>query len=336
MAYPRLASPSLCSHIRRCTPRLLSSRNCAVSSNIRRYSNNTTTTTPPLVTLDPTSHPNITYLTIRNPKTRNALSLPVLESLRDTLLAVNGLESIDDIPRDIDSVVRLVNNQSKSHPSTKVLIIRTEGPVFSSGHNLREILYNNQDQPNAQTKSDVESLFKTCSSVMLLLSQIPQITFTQVHGLATAAGCQLVASSDLAIASPNAAFAVPGINIGLFCSTPAIPLSKSIPHKKAMRMLTTGETISAKDAYEWGLISHLATQHESLQTETMSIAESIASKSAKVLAMGKFGYWKHARSHRDMVDNYAFAEQLMVRNLGEEDCIYGVESFLKKQTPKWN
>ncbi|XP_006261010.3 enoyl-CoA hydratase domain-containing protein 3, mitochondrial isoform X1 [Alligator mississippiensis] len=250
----------------------------------------------------PRQHGGIRNIILNNPKKRNALSLATLKSLRD------------DILHDADST------------DLRVIIISAEGPVFSSGHDLKE-LSSEQD-----TKHHAE-VFETCAEVMTLLQKLPVPVIAQVNGLATAAGCQLVASCDIAVASEKSRFATPGVNIGLFCSTPAVAVGRSLPRKVALEMLFTGEPISAQEALLHGLLSRVVPE-DKLEEETMKIARKICETSRSVVALGKATFYKQMA--QDLEAAYRMTSQVMVDNLALKDGQEGIEAFIQKRKPVWS
>ncbi|PWI57035.1 enoyl-CoA hydratase [Sulfoacidibacillus thermotolerans] len=242
----------------------------------------------------------IATITLNNPSKRNALSKSVLESLALDL---------HEIARD---------------QNIHVVILKAHGPVFSSGHDLREII--------SSPSEEVLSLFQTCGSVMTVMREIPQIVIAEVQGIATAAGCQLVAASDLAVASTDARFATPGVKIGLFCSTPAVHLTRNVGRKKAAEMLFTGEFISATEALEHGLVNRLA-DPDTLHSSTYELAQTIAQYSLSTLSAGKrFLYQQY-----NMTDEQAlsFATQVISLQSTTPDAKEGISAFLEKRPPQW-
>ena len=242
----------------------------------------------------------ILYLTLNNPDKRNSLSGHLLEGLKD------GLDDIQD-----DSSVRVV-------------VIRSEGPAFSSGHDLNELI-------NRDTES-YASLFATCTSVMESIRLSPKPVIAEVQGLATAAGCQLVATCDLAIASETALFATPGVQIGLFCTTPGVAVARAVRTKKAMEMLLTGEPITANEAVEYGLINR-AVPADKLESEVEALAQTISNASSYTVALGKSAFYQ--QKEMDIPAAYEMAEKIMVENLLATDAHEGITAFLEKRTPHW-
>uniref|UniRef100_A0A452HY92 Enoyl-CoA hydratase domain-containing protein 3, mitochondrial n=1 Tax=Gopherus agassizii TaxID=38772 RepID=A0A452HY92_9SAUR len=244
----------------------------------------------------------IRHVILNNPKKRNALSLSMLKCLRN------------DILHDIES------------QALRVIIISAEGPAFSAGHDLKE-LSSEQD-----TKHHIE-VFETCAEVMTLLQKLPVPVIAKVNGLATAAGCQLVASCDIAVASEKSRFATPGVNIGLFCSTPAVAVGRALSRKVALEMLFTGEPISAHDALLHGLLSRVVPE-DKLEEETMKIAHKICETSRSVVALGKATFYKQMALDLDAA--YRMTSQVMVDNLTLKDGQEGIEAFIQKRKPTWS
>ena len=242
----------------------------------------------------------ILYLTLNNPDRRNSLSSHLLAELKD---------SLDDIQD--DSTVRVV-------------VVRSEGPACSSGHDLNEL-------GNGDTES-YASLFAACTSVMEAIRLSPKPVIAEVQGLATAAGCQLVATCDLAIASETALFATPGVQIGLFCTTPGVALSRAVRTKKAMEMLLTGTPITANQAVEYGLINR-AVPADKLKGEVKELARTISNASAYTVALGKSAFYR--QREMDIPTAYEMAEKVMVENLLAVDAQEGITAFLEKRTPHW-
>ncbi|XP_055283521.1 enoyl-CoA hydratase domain-containing protein 3, mitochondrial [Moschus berezovskii] len=244
----------------------------------------------------------IRSIVLSDPKRRNALSLAMLKSLQSDIL--HEAESQD----------------------LKVIIISAEGPVFSSGHDLKELT----DEQGPDYHAEI---FRTCSEVMMLIQNHPVPIIAMVNGLATAAGCQLVASCDIAVASDKSSFAMPGVNIGLFCSTPAVALGRAVPRKVALEMLFTGEPISAQEALLHGLLSRVVPE-ERLEEETMRIARKVASLSRPVLSLGKATFYRQLA--QDLRTAYHLTSQTMLDNLGMPDGQEGVKAFLQKRKPVWS
>ena len=244
----------------------------------------------------------IARLTLNHVKKRNALSRALLEQLQTHL---KRIETNDDI---------------------RVVIIDANGPVFSSGHDLNEL--------KAGRVHENASLMDLCSSVMQTVVTLKKPVIAQVEGIATAAGCQLVASCDLAYASNKARFATPGVNIGLFCSTPAVALGRCVHRKQAMSMLLTGETISARHAEKIGLINAVIDSDDTLDDEVLKIATKIASKSPKAIEMGKPLFYKQLEMPLDAA--YQLASKTMVENMKHDEAKDGIDAFLTKRRPDWS
>ncbi len=242
----------------------------------------------------------IGYVTLNRPEKRNALSLELLKELRALLGALG---------RD---------------PEVQVVVIRGEGKIFSGGHDISEMVDG--------TAVRYEEIFEVCGGVMQMIQKLPQPVIAQVHGIATAAGCQLVAACDLAVASEDTLFGTPGVKVGLFCSTPAIPLVRAIGRKRALEMLFTGRMISAREAAECGLINK-SVPAEQLADETKALAEKISEASPLTLRIGKEAFY--TQINLADADAYAFGKQVMVKSLCTEDAQEGLSAFLEKRKPAW-
>ena len=214
--------------------------------------------------------------------------------------------------------------------STRVIVIASTGNVFSSGHDLKEITAARESEDNGEVY--FKNLFDYCSSLMQLIVNTSQPVIAEVDGVATAAGCQLVASCDLAIASHESRFATPGVNLGLFCSTPMVALSRNVNKKNAMEMLLTGDFISAEKAKEIGLINNTVPK-EDLTSEVDRLAEKIASKSTMTVTIGKRAFY--AQAEMDLSDAYEYTSKTMTDNLLKADAKEGINAFLEKRSPDW-
>jgi enoyl-CoA hydratase/carnithine racemase len=239
-------------------------------------------------------------VTLNRPERRNALSLDLMRELTDCLDAIGR-----------DGQVRAV-------------ILAAAGKVFCSGHDLGEMV--------GRAAADYRLVFEVCTELMEKLQSIPQPVIAQVQGLATAAGCQLVAACDLAIASEDAAFATPGVKIGLFCATPMVALTRVIGRKRAFEMLITGEPIDARTAAEWGLVNR-AVPASDLKSETRLLAGRIAAPSSSVIATGKRAFY--TQIELDQPRAYAYAKEVMIANALAEDAQEGICAFLEKRKPVW-
>ncbi len=245
-------------------------------------------------------------LTMDDQNTSNSLSERMMESLIEEL------------------------TKASSDDSVRVIIIASNGPVFSAGHNLKEISIARKQ--NDFGEEYFHLLFETCSELMKLIVACRRPVIAEVSGVATAAGCQLVASCDLATASESAKFATPGVNIGLFCSTPMVALSRNVNKKHAMEMLLTGDMIGAEKAKEIGLINNYFPEPE-LTNKTILLANKIASKSSMTVAMGKNAFY--GQSDLDLSSAYEYASKIMVENILRDDAGEGIQAFLEKRQPVW-
>ena len=244
------------------------------------------------------SNNGISRIKLNEPSTYNALSLNTLKSL------IKCFKSLNDDEK------------------TKVIIIEGSGKGFSAGHNLKEI-------NSLKGKADYQKLFDLCSDLMMNIVRNSKPVIAKVHGAAFAAGCQLVATCDLALCTKDAIFATPGVNIGLFCST---PVSRNVVRKKTMKMLLTGEPISAKYAKEIGLINDYF-EYSSLEEEVLKLAEKISSKSTKIVKIGKEAFYKQLEMPLD--EAYKYTSKVMCENMKLLDAQEGISAFLEKRTPNW-
>ena len=242
----------------------------------------------------------IATLTLNNPKKRNALSVSTMIALKETL---------DEIASD---------------RSIRVVILRADGPVFSSGHDLTELA--------GKEKNEYEKVFRCCAELMEAVRKLPQPVIAQVDGLATAAGCQLVATCDLVVCSEGARFATPGVKIGLFCTSPGVALARAVSQKKAMEMLLTGTPLSAEDAEKVGLVNRIVPSEE-LQEATLQLAKQIAEASSQTVSIGKEAFYRQVQMGRR--EAYDYASEVMVENLLTDDAEEGIGAFLDKREPKW-
>jgi enoyl-CoA hydratase/carnithine racemase len=243
----------------------------------------------------------IARLALNRPERRNALSLAVMREI---------LDALDHVAVDND---------------TRVLVIEGRGPAFSAGHDLAEIVDN-------RDRDFYDDLFSTCVEMMLRLHDLPQPVIAKVHGVATAAGCQLVAACDLAVAADDARFATPGVNIGLFCATPMVPVYRAVGPKRALEMLFTGEMIDARTAASWGLVNRVVPVAD-LDTEVVALAHRIAQASPHIVALGKRAFYAQAGTAE--ADAYGIACPVMVANAQTDDAYEGMRAFLEKRAPQW-
>ena len=243
----------------------------------------------------------VANITLNRPKQYNALSEELLTELQATLEAIGRDDSV------------------------RVVVIAGSGSAFCAGHDLKQMRAN-------PSQAYYQKLFAQCSRMMMTLTQLPQPVIARVHGIATAAGCQLVAQCDLAIASSEARFAVSGINAGLFCSTPSVALGRNVPRKQAMEMLLTGEFIDAATAKERGLINRVVAA-DKLDAEVGALAEAIIKKSAVAVATGKKMFYKQMEMGMDAA--YKYAAEVMACNMMAEDAGEGIDAFIQKRPPRW-
>jgi enoyl-CoA hydratase/carnithine racemase len=243
---------------------------------------------------------NIAIVTLNRPQRRNALSLSLMQELIDCLKEIGASRQI------------------------RAVILAATGKVFSSGHDLSEMV--------GRDINEYRLLFDVCTELMTRIQSIPQPVIAEVQGIATAAGCQLVATCDLAIAAEEASFATPGVKIGLFCTTPMVALSRAVGRKRALQMLLTGEMIDAHKAAEWGLVNHVAPA-SALRAETRRLAARIAEASELVVALGKQAYYTQV--DLDQPKAYAYAKEVMSMNSLAADAQEGISAFLDKREACW-
>jgi len=245
-------------------------------------------------------------------------------------LTMNNSDQKNPLSENMMSMLMDEIKEASSDQSIRVIVLGANGNVFSSGHDLKEITAARQSEDKG--KVYFANLFDYCSSLMQLIVNTSQPVIAEVDGVATAAGCQLVASCDLAIASHESRFATPGVNLGLFCSTPMVALSRNVNKKNAMEMLLTGDFISAEKAKEIGLINN-AVPKEDLTSEVDRLAEKIASKSTMTVATGKRAFY--AQAEMDLSDAYEYTSKTMTDNLLKNDAKEGIDAFLEKRSPDW-
>ncbi len=244
----------------------------------------------------------VATLTLNRPQSRNSLSLGMLQALGEALAAL------------------------AEDAAARVVVIAGSGPAFCAGHDLKELRDSGYDP------AYIDALFLACAEVMQAIVHLRKPVIARVHGVATAAGAQLVASADLAFAAEDARFATPGVNIGLFCSTPMVALSRNVAPKHAMRMLLTGELIDAAEARRIGLVNELAPALE-LEARTLDFARRLAAKSPLTLAIGKEAFYRQAEL--PLAEAYDYTRQVMARNLQAMDAREGIAAFLEKRPPVW-
>jgi enoyl-CoA hydratase/carnithine racemase len=240
----------------------------------------------------------VAWVTLNRPERRNPLGLEMMEALIDALTTLPS--------------------------ETAAVVVAGAGPAFSAGHDLAEVLGGDE--------SKLEKIFARCTELMETISRIPQPVIARVHGVATAAGCQLVAAADLAVAAESARFATPGVKIGLFCSTPMVPISRAVGRKRAMEMLLTGQMIDASTALDWGLVNRVVPD-EQLDSAVAELVESIIAFSPAVIALGKRTFY--AQIDVDQHQAYEDTRAVMVANAQMEDAKEGMGAFLDKRQPTW-
>jgi len=240
-------------------------------------------------------------LTLNRPDARNALSAALMSALLEALA------------------------RAATEPQARVVVIAGAGPAFCAGHDLREMRAD-------QRRETYERLFAQCSELMLAIVRLPKPVIAEVHGVATAAGCQLVATCDLAVAAEDARFATPGVNIGLFCSTPMVALTRAVGRKAAMEMLLTGALIDAETARAIGLVNRVVSR-EGLRDAVDALAQEIAGKSALTVKIGKEAFYRQAEL--DLAAAYRYTAEVMTTNMLARDAGEGIDAFLAKRAPVW-
>ena len=248
----------------------------------------------------------IAILTLNNPDKLNALSEQMIDALQDAF------------------------NELAEQPGTRCVILKAEGRAFCAGHDLREMTRNRQSEDGG--KRYFRYLFDKCAAMMMSIRRLPQPVIARVHGTAVAAGCQLVASCDLAIAAKGSQFGVNGVNIGLFCSTPMVALTRNLPRKQAFEMLTTGRLIDADEACRLGLVNRVVEPGD-LEQSTSDLADKIASKLGAAVKIGKRAFYEQAEM--TLEDAYNYAGDVMVENMMYRDTAEGISAFLDKRPPNW-
>ena len=248
----------------------------------------------------------VAILTLNRPKARNSLSEALLTALSDALTEIAADKDV------------------------RALVITAQGPAFSAGHDMKELTARRTDADGG--REYFRTIMLTCSEMMQRIVNLPQPAIAAVQGVATAAGCQLVASCDLAIASDAAKFATPGVDIGLFCSTPMVALSRNVARKHAMEMLLTGEMVDARRAAEIGLVNRVVPAGEELKA-AIALAKQIASKSSYTLKLGKQAFYRQAEM--GLAEAYAYTAGVMTENMMARDAEEGLCAFIEKREPKW-
>ena len=249
----------------------------------------------------------IAVLTLNRPRSRNSLSEAMLAELADTFAALRD-----------DRTVRAV-------------ILAANGPAFSAGHDLKELTARRADADGG--RGYTKELMDACSALMQSILKLPQPVIAAVEGTATAAGCQLVATCDLAVASRSAKFCTPGVHIGLFCSTPMVALTRNVGRKHALEMLLTGDMVSADDALGLGLVNQVV-EPGSARNAALKLARKIAAKSAGVVKFGKEAFYRQLEMN--VSDAYRYASEVMVENMMARDAEEGIAAFIEKRNPQWD
>jgi enoyl-CoA hydratase/carnithine racemase len=250
---------------------------------------------------------SISVLTLNRPDARNSLSESLITELHAALREIHG-----------DANVRAV-------------VIAANGPAFSAGHDMKELTARRSDADRG--RAYFGEIMNACSAMMQAIVQLPKPVVAAVQGVATAAGCQLVASCDLAVASEAATFATPGVDIGLFCSTPMVALSRNVPRKLAMEMLLTGEPVSARAAREIGLVNRVVASGTE-RDAAIALAGKVALKSAYTVKLGKAAFYRQAEM--SLADAYRYAAEVMTENMMARDAEEGIGAFIEKREPKWH
>jgi enoyl-CoA hydratase/carnithine racemase len=248
----------------------------------------------------------VAVLTLNHPQTRNSLSEEMLETLGDAFTAIAHDKSV------------------------RVVVLAANGPAFSAGHDLKELTRHRSDDDRG--RAYFKHMMNTCSAMMQQIVTLPQPVIAAVQAIATAAGCQLVASCDLAVASRDAKFATPGVNLGLFCSTPMVALSRNVSRKYAMEMLLSGDMITAEHAARIGLVN-VVVEPGSEREEALKLARKIASKSTLTVKIGKEAFYRQLEM--PLAKAYTYTAEVMVENMLARDAEEGIDAFIEKRAPKW-
>ncbi len=252
-------------------------------------------------------HDTVVRLIMNRPEARNAMSLALIDQM---------LQAVEDLGADA---------------LTHVIVIAGAGPGFCAGHDLKELSAARGDNADGGL-AFFEDTKHRCARLMMAIKQCPKPVIAEVHGIATAAGAQLVATCDLAMAAEDARFATPGVNIGLFCSTPMVAISRNIHRKQVMEMLLTGDLVEARAAKDMGLINRVVPTSD-LTDATMALAAQIASKAPKTLKIGKEAFYRQLEM--PLQEAYAYTAQIMAENMLEEDAKEGIDAFLEKRPARW-
>jgi|HubBroStandDraft_6_1064221.scaffolds.fasta_scaffold104372_3 enoyl-CoA hydratase/carnithine racemase len=250
---------------------------------------------------------DIAVLILNRPRARNTLSEAMLQALRRALADIAEEKAV------------------------RAVVLAAKGSVFSAGHDLKELTAHRSEADGG--RGYTQHIMQICSAMMLSIPRLPQPVIAAVEGTATAAGCQLVATCDLAVTSSAAKFSTPGVHIGLFCSTPMVALSRNVGRKHAMEMLITGDTISADDAYRIGLVNRVVEPGMARQY-ALQLAQKISAKSPAVIRLGKEAFYRQLEM--GIADAYAYASEVMVQNMMARDAAEGISAFLEKRPPNWH
>jgi enoyl-CoA hydratase/carnithine racemase len=250
---------------------------------------------------------SVAVLTLNRPEARNSLS--------ESLIA------------ELDAALREIHDDAK----VRAVVIAANGPAFCAGHDMKELTARRTDTDRG--RAYFAEIMTACSAMMQAIVHLPKPVVAAVQGVATAAGCQLVASCDLAIASETAAFATPGVDIGLFCSTPMVALSRNVPRKQAMEMLLTGDPISAATARDIGLVNHVVAAGAE-RDAAIELAQKVALKSAYTIKIGKAAFYRQAEM--SLAGAYRYAAEVMTENMMARDAEEGIGAFIEKRNPKWH
>jgi enoyl-CoA hydratase/carnithine racemase len=250
---------------------------------------------------------NIAVLTLNRPQARNSLSEEMLAELRRELADI------------------------AAHERVRAVVIAAKGPAFSAGHDLKELTAHRADADGG--RGYTRHIMESCSAMMLAILRLPQPVIAAVEATATAAGCQLVSTCDLAVASTAAKFCTPGVHIGLFCSTPMVALSRNVMRKHAMEMLLTGDTVAAEDAYRMGLVNRVV-EPGAAREQALALARRVAAKPAATVKLGKAAFYRQIEM--SIADAYEHATEVMVKNMMAHDAAEGISAFVEKRAPKWD
>ncbi len=258
-----------------------------------------------IVTVE-TPEPGIAVLTLNRPNARNALSLDMIAALHKNIVALGECSK------------------------TKAIVLAATGPAYCAGHDLKEMTAHRSDPDDG--KAFFIDTMRACANMMQAIVKCPKPVVAAVHATATAAGCQLVATCDLAVAGKSAKFSTPGVHIGLFCSTPMVALSRNLTRKHAMEMLLLGEMLSAEQAQDYGLVNRCTPDNEVME-HALRFARTIAAKSTKTVAIGKEAFYHQVELPLSAA--YDYASEIMVQNMLTADAEEGIEAFLEKREPNW-